>query len=194
MILGVDIDNVIAATDEVIRGQINSQYEIESNKEDIKYWFYHKSLPITEAQEEQIFTDFHHNHIRSVVVVNCSVQALTTLSKYFTIDLLTNRPKFTQEDTKYWLATHQIPYNSLFFTDHKIRMAASISLLIEDRGETALEFAETGVPVFLLDYPWNRSFNHENIKRVSNWEEITVILLNEYIRKENITQFSCENA
>lgn len=49
-----------------------------------------------------------------------------------------------------------------------------IDLIIEDNGEHSLNYAESGLRVLLLDKPWNRNFEHENIYRCYNWNDILV--------------------
>jgi uncharacterized HAD superfamily protein len=47
-------------------------------------------------------------------------------------------------------------------------------LIIEDKGEICLDFAEKGMRLILVDKPWNQKFEHENISRCRDWDEILV--------------------
>lgn len=49
-----------------------------------------------------------------------------------------------------------------------------ITLLIDDAFENALDMIENGLSVILMEKPWNREiqFEHKNLLRVKNWEEI----------------------
>lgn len=48
---------------------------------------------------------------------------------------------------------------------------------IEDLGKNALLGAEMGLNTFILDHPYNRDCNGENITRVNTWKEICDIVL-----------------
>ena len=47
-----------------------------------------------------------------------------------------------------------------------------IGLIIEDSGVDSLGYAKNGLKVLLLDKPWNRSVEHENVYRCGDWGEI----------------------
>jgi uncharacterized HAD superfamily protein len=49
-----------------------------------------------------------------------------------------------------------------------------IKLIIEDNGSHSIVYAENGLKVLLLDKPWNRKFEHENIFRCFSWDDVLV--------------------
>ncbi len=53
-----------------------------------------------------------------------------------------------------------------------------ITLLIDDAFENAIDMVENGLSAILLEKPWNReiTFEHKNLYRTKNWEEIYSIL------------------
>jgi len=47
-----------------------------------------------------------------------------------------------------------------------------IKIIIEDSEDESLGYAKNGLRVLLLDKPWNRSVEHENVYRCRDWIEI----------------------
>jgi len=63
--------------------------------------------------------------------------------------------------------------NSPGKTKGEIGKENKIEFIVEDSQDYALECADKGIKVFLLDKPWNKNCNkHENITCVRNWDEI----------------------
>lgn len=185
-VIGVDIDNVLTDTDTKIRELIKKYLGIDAQGEDIIDWHYHRSLPITQEDESYIFDLFHQYHCQELNIIPNSKESLDSLSKYSLIYLITNRPKFTSHSTKSWLNQHNIHFDKITFTKDKEYYFQDMSFLVEDKGETALSFANLGKPVFLLDHPWNHSFFHDNIIRVSSWLEIDAYFrMKNYFPKSN---------
>jgi len=79
-------------------------------------------------------------------------------------------------DTRWWLEAKGLPHGKdLTFAERKEKVAGEISVLIEDSLEQATRVAGKGVPVVLLDYPWNRNGQKpvpEGIVRVRGWSEV----------------------
>jgi uncharacterized HAD superfamily protein len=52
--------------------------------------------------------------------------------------------------------------------------------MIEDNLEYAIELANNGIKVFLLDKPWNQKYNpeiHKSITKIYSWDEINPLSL-----------------
>ena len=49
---------------------------------------------------------------------------------------------------------------------------------VEDKPKNALAGLKYGLNPILIDHPYNRDFNHDQIRRVNNWKEIHQILRN----------------
>ena len=50
--------------------------------------------------------------------------------------------------------------------------------LLEDNKDVAMANAVCGIKVILIDCPYNRTAEHDNITRVSGWDDIYKIFLN----------------
>lgn len=175
--IGIDIDNVLSATDEKIRELIGKNLNIHPTQQDINAWSYSTSLNITEYQEKQIINTFHRKYITELDVIKGSKSALLKLSELYFIWLITSRPIFTKHNTEDWLNNNGFCYNELTFTANKLELSPHLNFLIEDNPLTAIQFAEIGKDVFLFDYPWNKGIKNKFITRVNSWVEITQLLL-----------------
>ena len=170
--IGVDIDNVIAATDKKIRQLIKEYFGIDSTQSDITNWHYSLSLPMTPQDEQFIFDQFHDQACLDVRVLPGARQSLNELARLFQIYLITNRPPTSKAITRSWLHKKRLPYDQVFFLQDKSILAHQLYFVVEDRLETALSFINLGVPVFLFDYPWNRAPEQPNLHRVNSWSAV----------------------
>ncbi len=110
----------------------------------------------------------------------------------YEIAVMTGRPPSSHESSYAWLSTHGMPHASLSFVDKYDRPDPNpggvpvvaleelgrheFALAVEDSPETAAFLArELGVPVALLDRPWNRGAlvgASERIVRCNGWSEV----------------------
>ena len=178
--IGVDIDNVIAATDPKIRQLIKRYFGVVSTQSEITHWHYSASLPITLQDEQFVFEQFHNHACLDARLLPGARRSLAGLAARFQIYLITSRPPSTQAITLAWLHKKRLHYDQIFFLQDKTILAPQLAFVIEDRLDTALAFADLGVPVYLFDYPWNRYPDCSNIIRVRGWADIM----------DKLTQFS----
>lgn len=79
-----------------------------------------------------------------------------------------------------YLRKNEIPYDDLFVlgSHYKIDKARELNcdVFIEDNYDNAIQLANAGFKVLLIDTNYNRKPINENILRVYNWNEIYVIL------------------
>jgi len=85
-------------------------------------------------------------------------------------------------DTIYWLNSNHIPYDAIFWGKDKADIVFSElypikpTWFIEDRDKHAIELANEGIPVLLLDKPYNQGVEHHHIIRVNGWGDIADII------------------
>ena len=81
----------------------------------------------------------------------------------------------TEEITKETLKKADIPYDKLIINaQDKIAVSKenNIDFFIEDSYDTCQEFSKINIPSILMTTKMNSNIQEENIKRVSNWNEI----------------------
>ena len=118
-------------------------------------------------------------------VVEGSINIMKKLSKNNNLIIITARPSFFENKTLSWLNRNygdifdNIYHSSDFHIENNNQKSKvdfckdlGVKVIIEDNLEYSLNCAEKGFDVILLDKPWNKGVEHENIVRCFNWSEI----------------------
>ena len=178
LILGVDLDNVLALTDSLIRKLIKKIFKISLQQNNIIEFDYYR-CGINKEQNRIVLDCFHSVECSNVKPIKDAIEALQSLLNKFTIYIVTSRPPQTRNLTLQWIKRHKIPFDKLIFIKTKRDSKTSFNIFIEDHRETAYSMARKGVISFLLDYPWNQPnpVDPPNLYRVKSWREIKEHLL-----------------
>jgi 5'(3')-deoxyribonucleotidase len=186
--LCIDVDNVIARTDELMRhvirdftgGRVNFDYE------HIVEFDYRKCKDAT----GQTIAKNDWKKIHELFSDPCYLwkiqpwpgvqNHLKRLARSFDIHLATSRLAKARRTTIEWLEYHEFPPHGLHFVtsgDKHIYFGKCIAA-IEDHYEQAVEFAKSGTPCFLLEHSWNRDKpKMKNLTWVKSWKDLTRQLL-----------------
>tara|TARA_Y100000310_G_scaffold341182_1_gene439515 strand:+ start:7412 stop:8338 length:927 start_codon:yes stop_codon:yes gene_type:complete len=85
-------------------------------------------------------------------------------------------------DTIQWLKKHNLPYDAVIFEHDKrnwvIENAPLVEFAVEDNPSNALSLARYGIKTYLVDKPYNREAEHENIIRVESLHSLVGVLKN----------------
>lgn len=135
--------------------------------------------------EEREFEEFHSVYeatlYKEAKIRGDVCEVISELHKTHYIHFVTAREETMEFVSVDWLNRHRIPYDSisLLGTPDKVQMAGELEsdLFIEDRYENALQLAEAGFEVLLIDCSYNQGPILPNITRVSNWQQIKSIIL-----------------
>ena len=174
----VDIDNVLAKTDEMVRKIILDRMGIPSKQFQITDWSYSTSLGFPKEEEKSIFDELHNRCLLDIDPVDGAALGMKEISKWWNIIYATARPESTRDITAAWLIRHDFPPGKLLFPESKISISDQANLIIEDNAVTAELFARNNKHVFLLDYPWNQGDppSFSLITRVFSWNNIINIM------------------
>ena len=112
--IGVDIDNVIAKTDEEIRKIIRTTFGVDLAQHDITVYNYHR-CGISKRQEQEVLEVFHRGACSSVDLIEGVKESLSLLKQSYKIILVTSRWSSSREATERWLITKGIPHYVLIF-------------------------------------------------------------------------------
>ena len=183
----LDIDNVIAGTDEVIRSLISRHTDgaVALRYEDIVCFDYCRCQDsngrrISQEDWKAVHEEFTRNHLLSVAPSDGIVDQLQRLVPHFDLHLATSRLEGAEQDTKAWLRDHEIPFNSLQFVKHgekHLTREYDFFAAIDDDREQALAFSEADVRTYLLAHPWNEISSHSRVKRLPEFRKIVDDLL-----------------
>ena len=121
---------------------------------------------------EGIFSRFHEESIPKLPVLPGAKLALDLLRNRYRILIVTARRSTSRNKTLAWLETRRIPFDDIYHAEDKTAIPERIVLAIDDHPLHAIGYCEKGIPVFLMDQPWNRSVSHPLITRVSGWDDL----------------------
>ncbi len=173
MIVGVDIDNVIADTEKEVRRVLLRDRGIKLVRDDFKHYSLDRMPRITRDDLDFINGRFESGQIfLDVEPIEGAREILDRLMNRHKVVLVTSRPPRIEKYTREWLSMNNIPFHELHFTPESKLNGIAYDLFIEDQDNFAREIADSGTYVLLYDTPWNRHFMHENCERVHSWEDI----------------------
>ena len=174
--LGVDLDGVIASLWTEVVAEVKKLYNVDLPQEDnLQKYDIEKCTDITREQLTYIFKK--GNVFKNPGLIHGAKEAIDRLNEDFSIHIITNRDCYPgiEYDTAKWLRKNKIQYREIIYTDEKKAphvIKANVEYMIENKGETAYDLADMGQKMLLLDYPYNRAFEHKNIIRVYSWHDI----------------------
>lgn len=186
--LCVDIDNVIARTDEVMRRVIRefTGGRVDYGYEHIVEFDYDKCLDAagqrsTREEWKGIHDRFsERENLLAIEPMDGAIEHLTRLSQAFDIHLATTRLPKARRATLEWLEAKGVPPFDLHFLRHgeKHVSLAPFIAAVEDHYEQAIAFVAASTPCFLIEHPWNRTKPRvEKIEWIKGWGELADRLL-----------------
>ncbi|WP_455542438.1 5' nucleotidase, NT5C type [Intestinibacter sp.] len=175
----IDIDGTITSPYHYLP-YLNSIYNKNLTEEDFTtvYWaeLYGDTL-------EGMLDKLHSNHLNSYSeahVVEGVKEVVDELYKENNLFFVTARNSTLKEITLNWLKKQQLSHMPLYLlgTDNKLDKAKELKcdIFIEDHPRNALNLANGGIKVILIDCNYNKDIDHKNIIRVSSWEEIKSVI------------------
>jgi len=187
MRLCLDIDNVLARSDEAMRRVIR---EVTGGR--VKFEYHHicnfnyyecadaRGEKLDKKQWPEVHDRFSEPDLIREIEPYPDIQAqLTRLADSFELHLATARLPKAREATTFWLKRHDFPRHSLHFLNHgeKHQSLGRFFASVEDDRNQAEAFAHAGVHSFLLAHPWNETANESLLHRYSSWNELAPAIL-----------------
>jgi uncharacterized HAD superfamily protein len=185
----IDIDNVVARTDEVMR-QVIEEYtggRVRLAYEHIKEFNYHeckddRGNSITREDWRKVHELFSEpRYLWLIQPVSGAVEGLRQLADRSTVHFATSRLPKARRTTVEWLENHSFPPHDLHFLKHGEKHASlrPFTAAVEDDYEQGVAFATLGeTPCFLLRHPWNQTKPVvDGVQWVDTWPELIECLL-----------------
>ena len=119
---------------------------------------------------EKIFDYFHARSIPRLPSFPGAQLALQILHRRYRVIIITARRSISRLQTIDWLYFHGMAYDEIYHTDEKANVPEQISMAVDDHPVHAKRYSEQGIPVFLMDQPWNRFFYDPLVTRVNGWD------------------------
>lgn len=185
MIIGIDIDNTITHTTEMILhyAQLFGQEQGLNTVPDLRYYYLEDVL----GWDKRTADDFLNNYLGRIYAnmqpKDQAVDVIRELKKQHELILITSRNKkfpAVEEVTCNWLQQYGVPYDRLilnktsnmhFFSKLDVCRENGVEVMIEDHYELVSEISPH-MPVIMFEYPYNQHLQNENIVRVNHWREV----------------------
>lgn len=181
--LCIDIDNVLAQTDCLMRKLIreNSSLEVDLTYKDIVHFDYARcqdsnSNSITPEE----WFDIHEKFSEESNIL--SLEPFFGVQDYlhklidigFELHFVTSRLPHSRIATTKWVETHKFPEHRLHFVNHREKhlVLGAFFAVIEDDLEQAKAFAMQETKVYLIAHPWNVCQNTKYLVRVKGWQDV----------------------
>lgn len=186
LVIGVDLDDVVFSFNDAFHAYHNAKYGTNVLRKDLITYDMEKIMNCTleEAKEKVLEFVATPEHADALPVAGAT-KALVRLSRRHSLHIITARGEQIEGVTVKWVEKNfprhfeSINLTNQFFdtsgkaiTKIDVCKRLGIELMIEDSPRNARQLAEAGVPVILLDAPWNQREMPENVTRVYSWAEI----------------------
>lgn len=186
MRIGIDIDEVLANTLNGVIAFHNERYGTCFKKED--FFSYDCDEVWGGTREETIrkwYAFFETDHFSSVDPIAGALPALQILKENgHELFAITARPLVIAPQTNAWINSY-FPgiFSGIHFGNRagydgvkkrKSEMCAElgITVIVEDDLYHAVDCAECGIRVLLLDHPWNQRELPANVYRMFSWDDV----------------------
>ncbi len=180
----IDIDNVVAQTDQVMRSVIGDVTDgrVSLSYEDVQRFNYwecrdQNDQALTKEEWRVVHDRFSEpDNVRAIKPVEGAQECLRRLSDKFTLHFATSRLPKARRATLEWLDDHGFPEHDIHFLKHgeKHISLGAFAVSVEDDLDQALAFASAGFGMnFVIAHPWNAALAQSaNVCRVSGWKAI----------------------
>lgn len=185
-VIGVDFDDVIFDLHGPFVDFVNKKkgtsvahHEITAfNIEDV--W-----QDVTSEEAQLLFHEFGESEEYNVCLpVEGALEHLIPLAEQNDVYVITARPGTTRERTESWFLRHFPNIVKAFHFTRQDRLTGvsrkkseickeiGVEIFIDDSMENAVDISSVGIPVLLLNAPWNQGELPPLVTRVNSWNEI----------------------
>jgi uncharacterized HAD superfamily protein len=174
--IGLDFDDTLMHTREALVSLLNKIHSTSFSPDDCTDYYLSDHWSLTEEQFNTMF-NAHEELIHTQPPLDGLLETLQTWAPMATFHVVTGRPDCWLPSAIKWLERHEIQIGEIVAAKAAggkgvASKKLGIDFFIEDHGTFAREIADAGIPVFLLDRPYNRNLTHPLIQRVTDWREI----------------------
>jgi uncharacterized HAD superfamily protein len=189
--IGIDFDDVLHDFNESLYSYHNKKYGTSIKRNDVVSYDIEKIWGGTKDEAiEKVYEFYRTREHDETMPLDGSVEVIRSLAHKFSLHIITSRVEEIKDLTIRWLDRH-FPdmFSSVVFVNHYGKSMKSkrtkaevcselyVDLMIEDSLEHALAISACGIPVILIDCPWNQGETPDNVYRVRSWKEIGSLLL-----------------
>lgn len=190
--IAIDLDEVLSPFVADLMTWYNKTFKTDFSFDQYTTYNFAEIWGCTKEESVEICNDFHHSRdIKEIIPIPNSVEALALLKDKFDLVLVTSRPLQHLDYTNSWI-NHYHPnvFADVVLCNHWTSIGKAVkksevckkinaNYFIDDLPHYVEEVANCNIKSLIFgNYPWNQKpINHENIQRVSGWDEILKQLL-----------------
>lgn len=171
----IDIDGTITEPYYWLE-RANQYFNTKVKPKDVTTYEIEEILGVPRSEYDSFYMKFGEQIHRETLIRFGAKEVITKLHIDHQIHFVTARAEKMREVSFNWLVKHQVPLHSitLLGSHDKVNQARLLEadLFIEDRYENALQLAEAGFEVVLVDCTYNKGPLPENVTRLKSWYQI----------------------
>lgn len=171
--IALDFDDTLMPTREAIIDLLNAMHGTNVDAAECREFFLQKQWNLAREQ----FLDFFAANQEQIHVrppFEGVKETLAAWGRVADLYVITGRPEAWKGSAERWLAREKIAVEGVWYTEQNRNKAdwvkaRGMRFIVEDRVDFSMQVADAGVPVILLDRPYNREIVHPIIYRVADW-------------------------
>ncbi|OPX88080.1 MAG: 5' nucleotidase, deoxy (Pyrimidine), cytosolic type C protein (NT5C) [Pelotomaculum sp. PtaB.Bin104] len=187
MKVGVDIDGVLADSLPLWVHELNRYFNKNIQFEEVSLLNIIQSYEVTPGELKTFLKQRGRYLMSAPSPLKGAAYYLSKLKKYHDIFIITARKKKFEEETRSWLQQNGILYDDLIllgsYDKKETCVENGLGVMVEDTLEIGLEVSAAGIPVILMDAPYNQGNLPELIYRRHSWSEIYQTLVVEPLQQ-----------
>jgi hypothetical protein len=174
--IGVDIDGVLADSLSLWIRELNRFFKKNKRIEEIRLFDICRTYEVT-PNELSGFLACRGSYLMSQPEpIAGASHYLGKIKKHHDIYIVTARDERYGQETREWLDKFSLPYDELLLLgSHEKKEAClsrNLSVLVEDTLEIGVKVSAAGVPVLLMDAPYNQGVLPGQIYRAHSWVDV----------------------
>lgn len=184
-VIGVDFDDVLFGFNRAMAAYSRDKYGTSYTYDDIKSYALNEACGCTpEEVTRRIYEFYDTEYDCNGLPLVGAVEAVKELSRDNELIIITARPR--KEGIFSWLEKHfeglfsKVIFSNPFHNDLDKNMSKAViaekegvGIFIEDAAHHANSLSIVGIPVILLNSPWNKEAKlNDGIIRVDSWKDI----------------------
>lgn len=176
MRIGVDIDGVLADSLPLWVKELNNFFNKSVPVEEFHLYDIRKTYDIKPGEIER-FIELKGKYLMSEPPpVPGAPRYLRKIKQHHEVYIITARDERYRRETSRWLKKHGLPYDELLLLGShekkEICLEKNLHVMVEDTLEIGKKISSAGVPVLLMDAPYNQGALPVLVYRKRSWEEI----------------------
>ena len=193
MNIGIDIDDTISKTSEIIdilakeytEKELKREFTINESDVTDPYWA-KDTYNWTEEESDKFFETYYEEMMENVEPKEDVIETIKHLAKRNKIIIITARwdkkNNIMMKITKNWLEKYQIHYDQLFIGHKDKRQLVTeneIEIFIDDNYQTCKQISELNVRTLIMNSRLNKDIQDNKLERVFSWKEIEEKIIKE---------------